>query len=395
MGTRNKMSVARPCCDGTPPPPEEDCWIDDGWECDVKDNILDADLTGWSLIAGTWNATQTWEAGTTADTLTTASSSAQITCDAAQPATIDGRMTVRHWIKLGHAADEAVITLAGYTVTVKAASISISGGGSTLASVAFGIGTTSRCLVYVCTWYDDDTELEYIGVSWPSSTFPGYLMCEATLGADGTTSFGTGSVTGSVSFQHYSTEYRDGMFANNGTRGEVDCKTCSYIECPNCPGGDRARYLVVDVTGFASLYGYGCSSCGDGNGSYVFDLSQASLGPQMGCSELKYRVVTLCQSVYIFGRSGYSDYYLTIAVYLELYGAGWRLRVAISEELDSTPYGAPYQYITQDATYEKVYTSADLCTDIDDDLSLAGYTSRYPIGCAGFNGLTVHVTATE
>lgn len=439
MGTRNRLSVARPCCG------ESTCQISDGWLCDVKNGIVSADVTGWSVDSGTWNATQTWATGTDADTLTTSSSSASISCDTAQSGPLDGRVRVMHYIKLTHTDDEAEVDLAGYTVVFKSSSVTIKdSGGSTVASSSYGISTGVYAATRVCTWYDSDTSTEYIGVYFAALGETGtcsnqYIVAEASVGADGTTAFGTGSVTGSVSFQHRSPNLgTDGRFFHNTTLDDsTDCITCLYRECPVCPGNDSPRYLTVEISGFTTAYGTTCDSgsCSDLNATYVFDmLADSDVWPcarawrdeytylggggypywcPMWCDEEKSLGVT-CYEEDKFGLPRVYDiaWNTYLAVYLVPNGTSgnWDVKVEIMEyaTLPSLGIGDPsFSARTQQAIYAKSFTSADKCTAIDDDLTLESYTDDVlpyiihgePVGtlngCDDYDSLTVHVTASE
>lgn len=396
MGTRNRFNPGHPCCEIVTPPPT--CLISAGWECNVKNGIVTADVTGWSVDAGTWNATQTWESGSVADTLTTSSSDARISCDTQQSQPLDDRMRVLHWVRVTNAADEAVILLAGYKVRVKSGSLAILSGSTVLTSKSVGIGTNLLKFVRVCTWHDDTASRDYLGVEWTYNSVTHVLVAEVTLGTNGTTEFGTDSVTGSVSFCHPEgdADHRDGHFYHNTVRTDgtdYDCTGCRMAECTWCPGGDAAPYLTVSIDGLAVFNpwyytGDRCEDCEDGNGTYVLPPSLVASCAWQGTS------VTLCRRLWIMLR-GLHDYIFSIAgAEIIQNGSGWKLRVHVAEFFYGLPYGTGYHYSTQYAIYSKSYTAEESCADIDDDLTLEYYGSAYPPGCDGFDALTVHVTAS-
>lgn len=408
MGTRNRLSVARPCCDEDYPPPGT-CLISAGWECDEKNGIDSADVTGWSVDSGTWNATQDWESGSTADALETTSSNARISCDTQQSQPLNDKLRVYYWVKVTNSADEAVILLAGIKVIIKSGSVSISSGGSTIASANCGIQLNTIAAVKVCTWTDSGTSSDYIGVDF------GYhqLVGEVSLGTDGTTEFGSDSVTGTVSFHHdESFARRCGDFYHNTTRTDgsgQECGGCKWSECVHCPGGDAPRYLTVSIEGLQNGYGNlangWCTNCEDWDGSYVFDLSCLhfpcgyAISPAIDWSDV-------C-SAELLGIPGYYGYfYFGIATAIVADGSGWKLRVFLTEMLltSSVPLsGWPSQwgtvvlhYATRDVEYAKTYSASDKCTAIDDELSyIATSREKSPFGCSNWDGLTVHVTASD
>ena len=380
-------------CTEIPPDPTSTCIISLGWECDIKNGIVSDDVTRWSVDAGTWNATQSWMTGTRADILTTASSNALLTCDTRQSAPLDDRVRVKHWVKVTNANDEAVILLAGHKVVLKSGSVEIRSGATVLDSfTSFGIGMNVVSPVHVCTWHDDDVNRDYLGVTW-SFVFSTYgIVAEVTLGTDGTTAFGTDSVTGAVSFHHVNVfnGYTPGEFAHNTLRvdgeDELNCETCHVVDCENCPGKEAPSYLTVSVDGLhGRVYGYTpyCDSCEDLNGSYVIDMNV--YGWPSGCEghtpSMKACVLDSVVTV---------TFTIAITVRITAITGGWRLDVIISE---ASLHG-PHHHATQYAVYYKEYTDEEMCNQIDDDLTLDYYIPQGDLsGCSSLGELTIHVEA--
>lgn len=354
------------------------CTIDPGWECDVKNGIASSDLTGWSVDSGTWDATQDWESGTTADTLTTSSSNARISCDTAESSPLDDRITVWHFITVTDDADEAIVWLAGHKVVLKVGETKIYDPSSNLlTSASFGLTRDTQIGIEVCTYYDAGTGKEYIAVRNGGSGVSGSheLLAETTLGTDGTTAFGTGSVTGSVAFTHFSSTLRDGEFLYNTTKADgTDCLSCRAQECDACPGGDMPRYLTTAVSGLSSPgSGGSCTHCENLNASYINDMTDAT---GTWC-EQESADVLLCENIYDPLTTLYIDYYVSVTTRIVSYGSGWKAQVEFSNGV----------------LYEKAFTSSDLCTDLDDDLSYVSGSGEHD--CVGWDSLTVHVTASE
>ena len=402
MGTRNRFNPCHPCCVVSPP---STCLISAGWECEVKDGISSDDLTGWAVDAGVWDATQTWESGTTADTLATSSSNARISCDTQQSQPLDDQMRVLHWVRVAHADDEAVILLAGYKVRVMADSVSILSGGTVLTTRDVGIGLDVLTHLRICTWHDNHTELDYLGVEWRTPTSGWNLVAQVTLDANGTTEFGADNVAGAVSFRHPQPdlEHRDGHFYHNTLRTDgsgLDCSGCTMVECGNCPGGDIPRYLAIAVEGLYSptVYTYhptaDCDQCEDYNASYVLDM--LARDRTLPCWAW-WSTETFYCSRRIAGNTAY--YCFSVLATVERDGDGWKLRVTISESglwnmpLGDCSFGG---WRTQSAVYSKTYAGDESCSAIDDDLTLESYTGDgFFAGCLGFSTLTVHATASE
>jgi len=425
-----RFGVARCCCEE--PAGEPTCYINYGWETLRTPNVTNADLaaSNWEIDSGSW-AAKLWPGsqadlygGTIyADYLETFDSNARIRCLDVQSQPANGLTRVTFHVAVAHSGDVAIILVAGGRVAISRAGTTIKHSGRT---------ATCRSSLYydsdinmwrngflVAAYYDATVGEHYFGVKGALDGNRAYdgptaAMVKASTSSGTTCRFGTGTVTGRVwfGFDHGISTARtrkgDGAFLHNTDRTDgsgTQCDSVRYSECPYCPGGDRPRYMAIELSGMlehtmaSQCIAYDDSGghfvdmtcdCTVVNGTYVVDLLPAAPNPfYEGCyAGSAQGSIDICYPYIDSGchdgaYANYHTYHYEFGVsggYFLLENEQWAYSVSMTESYIYPPYA----YASMSRTYySSRFSSSTACSSYVSGLplSLEYETSRGENAC--------------